>query len=113
MTRKRLIAWGLVAACVCLSPAVIAWLPIPGVTSANFDRIEKRMTKADVEAVFGNPPFKREHLGGGGNWYSWRTEDERAAAVIVFDDDDRVSQKFWVNSSEALWDKIRRWLRLP
>jgi hypothetical protein len=55
MTRKRryLISAAVLAACICIALGVLALLPPrPGVTKANFDRIEVGMTIADVDEKF-------------------------------------------------------------
>ena len=57
MTKKRwILLAGILAACVCLTLAVLALLPPrPGVTLANIERIEKGMTLAEVEKILGGP----------------------------------------------------------
>jgi hypothetical protein len=120
MAKKRMIAWGFVAGCVCLAPAVVAWLPIRGVTSANFGRIETGMRMRDVLAIFGKIPSDHTVFWGKRGpkevvfrTWKWKTDNERAVVIVEFDDEDKVTRKFWVNSSETIWDKFRRWLRLP
>jgi hypothetical protein len=57
MTKKRwIVLAGVLAACVCLTLAVLALLPPRrGVTLANIERIEKGMTLAEVEKILGGP----------------------------------------------------------
>jgi hypothetical protein len=86
--------------------------PSPGVTRANFDRIEKGMTRAEVEEI----------LGEKGDWrwivqdreekseWAWRANDG-PEAVINFEMD-CVTEKQWSGSNETFPDKIRRWLHL-
>jgi hypothetical protein len=59
MTKNRmaLIAVFLIAIAVILG-ALVVLLPRPGVTKANFDRIESGMTKTKVEQIFGRPSDK-------------------------------------------------------
>jgi hypothetical protein len=113
MTRKRryLISAAVLAACVGIALGVIAMLPPrPGVTKANFDRIEKGMTRAEVNEVFGQegwsysiPRLRRFHI--------WRHQDG-AHATLSFHDG-RVTSMGWQHSTETIPDKLRRWLHLP
>jgi hypothetical protein len=70
VTGKRLILIASVPLVIVVTLGVLALLPPddrPGVTKANFDRIEKWMTKAQVEEIFGREG-RREFIGivGGG-----------------------------------------------
>src|SRR5262249_15428976 len=57
MTKKRwIVLAGMLAACVCLTLAVLAMLPPrPGVTPSNIERIKDGMTLEEVEKVLGGP----------------------------------------------------------
>ena len=56
MTRKRLLLIAVLPLAFAVTLGVLAMLsPNPGVTKAKFDRIEKGMTLAEVEAIFGGP----------------------------------------------------------
>jgi hypothetical protein len=78
----------------------------PGVTKANFDRIEEGMTLQEVEQILGRPG----KLTWGG--YSWEAEDG-ATVFVVFDfDGASAGPKSWADSRETPLDKIRRWLHL-
>ena len=58
-TRLLLIA-GFLAACVCLPLGVAAMMQrSPGVTKANFDRLEIGMTSANAEKLLGGPANER------------------------------------------------------
>jgi hypothetical protein len=84
----------------------------PGVTKANFDRIEKRMTLAEVRELFG-----REGVVFHGyvnqSAYLWENAD-RSFAIVLFDDAGKVTEAAaWKDSTERIGDKIRRWIRWP
>jgi hypothetical protein len=123
MTTKRryLISAAILAACVGIALGVLVMLPPqPGVTKANFDRIEKRMTRAEVEAIFGRP--EDFALTGaalsevtGKNDYcvvSWHVGERGVGAHISFVSE-RVEHPSWDGPAESLSSKLRRWLRLP
>jgi hypothetical protein len=82
----------------------------PGVTKANFDRIEKGMTLAEVQQIFGQD--------GEGPWFPtesknrtyWYWDWPKVGIQFL---DNCVIEKEWHNSEETILDKIRRWLRLP
>jgi hypothetical protein len=102
---------------------VLALLPpCPGVTKANFDRIQKGMTKGEVEGIFGG---KGEIVANGMVWSAeegnfvfnprrigccW-SADDGSRAVIEFSDD-CVDLKDWRGSNDTMLDKLRRWLHL-
>jgi hypothetical protein len=93
---------------------VLALLPPhPGVTKANYDRIQKGMTKAEVEEIFGEKGelnFLDEETLTFRMLY-WKERD-RSCAVIEFTGD-CVVDKGWGDSDETILEKIRRWLHLP
>jgi hypothetical protein len=89
MTRKRwlllgLLSLGIVAAVL----TVLALLPPrPGVTKANFDRVEIGMNRAQVEAIFDGPADPE---------YPEEWENEAFdIAKIGFDKEGRVKSKDW------------------
>ena len=107
---------------------VLAMLPPddrPGVTKANFDRVQDGMTKAEVEAIFGEKgkqpyilelSFEPHELAAhvslcreGFDGAVWRSGD--SGATIAFCND-RVVLKRWGGSTETIFDKVCRWLRL-
>jgi len=77
----------------------------PGVTKANFDRIEEEMTLQEVEQILGRPGT---YTWGG---YYWQADDG-AKAFVVFVKGDSAGQKNWNDSTESPLDKICRWLHL-
>lgn len=125
MTKKRrcLISVGILAACVCATLVVFALVPEPGVTKTNFDRIEKGMTEADAEAIFGRPSgstltivdqkngFASTIRFDAGKGCSWHGAD--GDVMVLFDKDRRISRATWIEHERTLLEKIHDWLRLP
>ena len=104
------------------SMALIAVLPItmilgtlavlparPGVTKANFHRIQEGMTRAEVEETFGTRGVKFTTLNGL-EFVRW-VGDDGSSVNFVFENDS-VTWKNWRTRSETMPDKIRRWLYL-
>jgi hypothetical protein len=89
---------------------VLAMLPpSPGVTKTNFDRIEKGMTRAEVEEIFGEKGAMagmHEHT-----FVFWLANDGSSASVDFVND--CVAAKRWEDSDETILDKIRPWLHFP
>jgi hypothetical protein len=88
----------------------------PGVTKANFDRIEVGMSQAAVSEIFGKEFSLFSGLAGGTkhDFYArvyWFHED-CASAKIEFHNDSVVVMT-WTESTETIPDKLRRWLHLP
>jgi hypothetical protein len=81
----------------------------PGVTKANFDRIEKGMTRAEVEAIFGGPG-EPPHGMHGPPVFMMKGPDN--ASVIVEFDIGGAAEKHWFPTDETFADKMRRWLHL-
>jgi hypothetical protein len=123
MTKKRrlLISVGILAACVCGTLVVFALLPEPGVTKANFERIQIGMTEADAEAIFGRPSgrtlvIKEDESVATicfdpGKGCAWLGPD--GDVMAFFDADGRISKANWIDHERTLLEKIRDWLRLP
>lgn len=92
MRLNRWLLFGVLLACgIGVALAVLAWWPTPGVTKANFDRIEVGMTRAEVEAIFGGPPgaINTPRL------CLWGDGDDSASATIDFDEAGRVAWMGW------------------
>ena len=85
----------------------------PGVTKANFDRIEDGMTREDVEAILGEGSVM--YLINGNMLISTRvwTGQDGSTACITFYVGEGVQSKEWTDSTETVPDKLRRWLSLP
>jgi hypothetical protein len=90
--------------------------PRPGVTKANFDRIENGMTMVEVEKIFGGKgheiliPATDSVFVGFRVWFAW-TASDGSGAVITFSHNG-VEHKGWEDSTETILDRIRRWLHL-
>jgi hypothetical protein len=114
MTKKRLLLFGgFLAACVCLPLGVVTVMPDdgPGVTKANFNRIEKGMTKAEVEKIIGKDSTP---IGGWGIHTAlecWPSND--GATACIYFENERVTDMRWFDSPHSFLVKIRRWLHLP
>src|SRR5689334_17164851 len=95
MTRKRcyLITVAILATCVCITLGVLAMLPRPCVTKEHFDRIEKGMTKAEVEEILGHAFHEGVSFGAGGEMLWLQGDDDSVAEIILMDD--CVSEKRW------------------
>jgi hypothetical protein len=115
MTRKRryLIVAGILAGCVCAALGVVAMLPPqPGVTKANFDRVEEGMTLAEVEAILGER--KRQSITGGSpQHFRWYHADGTQITIENSQSDWAAGRKHFLESTETIPDKLRRWLHLP
>jgi hypothetical protein len=84
----------------------------PGVTKANFDRIEKGMALAQVQELFGKEGVVF-HGYVNQSAYCWENED-RSYAIVLFDDDWVVTKAVqWADSNESIGAKIRRLIRWP
>ena len=108
-TKKRILLIAALPLAIVVTFGVLAMLPpSPGVTKANFDRIQEGMTKAEVEEIFGGKGVplwtSRELL-----WAS----DDGSEVEVDFGVVGCVQTKIWVSSNETILDKIRRWLHLP
>ena len=109
-TRKRLILIASLPLVIAVALGVLAMLPPgPGVTKANFDRIEKGMTMVEVKRIFGEEgtPFL---MWSARDWKCWQADDGSDAFVEVVDD--CAGEKHWTDSNETFFNKIRRWLHL-
>ena len=116
MTKKRLLLIASLPLTIVVTLGIAAILPPgPGVTKANFGRIEKGMTEAEVEAIFGVPA----HSGGVGGddesgifvFSHWHSDDGADASIVTHGG--IVCDKNWTSSPNTFLDKIRRWLHLP
>jgi outer membrane protein assembly factor BamE (lipoprotein component of BamABCDE complex) len=77
-----------------LAIAVPVLLPSkPGVTYANYSRIEKGMTRDEISALLG----KIDQDGSDSIWQSDKTGD---MVIVMFDEEDRVNQSYWNGNFE-------------
>ena len=116
MTKKCLALIAILLLTIIAIFGVLAVLPPrPGVTKSNFDRIQKGMTPAEVEAVFGVKPLPVLHVSGAGNNQRlfWHGDDGAMASVYFINGSiERVEDQVWSPSEETILDKIRRWFHL-
>lgn len=120
-TKKRLLLIAAVPLAIVVVLGVLSILPSrPGVTKANFDRIQVGMTRAQVEEIFGREGKRnRVWMRGIENTMffviqdEWVAEDSSAALVAFSFPDDYVIETEWHDSTETILDKIRRSLHLP
>jgi hypothetical protein len=80
----------------------------PGVTKANFDRIEKGMTKDDVKAIFASPPHRTDGI----DRQAWFAEDGWTCAVIHYEKD-IVCKSEWFDDPRPIRDRVPRWIPWP
>ena len=105
MRKRWLLAAGTMAGLVGVVLFVLAMLPPgPGVTKANFDRVEKGMTRAQVVAILGKATYEPPGWGGGPYWTSNSGDEIR----VRFDENQRVESMIWDDGwpSETLIEKI-------
>jgi hypothetical protein len=124
MTKKRwIVLAGMLAAGGCLTLAVLALLPPrPGVTRANFERIEHGMTLEEVEKILGGEGPDSPVLGpldmnmktsGPVTELHWVHPDRTTLVAVDFDGDNRVVRKwYWEESPPTFMQKLKRLLHL-
>ena len=118
VTKKRLFLLAILPlVAFAVTVGVLVLLPPntrPGVTKRNFDRIEKGMTKAEVEEIFGKKAdgvgltLDREQKEK--THRIWEASDGSGADIHFVDD--CVVETDWYDSDETLLAKLRRWLHL-
>jgi hypothetical protein len=106
MTRVRYILAAIFTLAVVGFVTVALWPPSPGVTHANFDRIQDGMTVAEVEAIMGKPD---QRLGTERQW--WTLPSGNSATVVY--SEELVTEKIWPDADETIVRKIWRWLSPP
>jgi hypothetical protein len=115
MTKKRLLLIASLPLTIAVILGILAMLPpSPGVTKANFDRIEKGMTRAEVEEIFGREGQRSFMRRPGLDGFRWDGEGKTIASIWLAND--CVSEKEWHVSewpNETFPEKICRWLHLP
>ena len=116
MRKRLMLATVAVSVIACIVLAALAMLPPrPGITKANFDRIQVGMTLGEVTVIFGRSP-----TGEADNIMTIERDPPKAwnngkqAAAIHFREDGRVSDKNWIDfgETETFLERVRRWLHL-
>jgi hypothetical protein len=113
MTKKRLLLFASLPLTIAVTLGVLALLPPrPGVTKANFDRIEMGMTKAEVEEIFGGRFVLHKGMANVGlnPLAGWEAHD--GAVALIYLSDGSVVRKDWAESELTFVQKLRRWLHL-
>lgn len=116
MKKRYLICTGVLAMCFVLVLVVLAMLPPrPGITKANFERIQDGMKFDEVKAIFGAPDsFTDPSIEG---WARrgqllW-VNDDRSGAAVCFDEKGKVFDKTWSDSTEGIGERLCRWIDWP
>jgi hypothetical protein len=105
MTRVRYILAAVFVLTVVGFAIAAMWPPAPGVTQANFDRLEIGMTLAEVEAIYG----RQSSATIGGRDHYWRCPSGDLA-LVGFTKAGGLTVKSWPEVDETIVRKIRRWL---
>src|SRR5262245_42301234 len=114
MSKKRIIGSVFVLLFAAALFVAYIWPEGPGVTKANFDKIEEGMTLEEVESVFGeNGSVVIGWAGVPTTFYHWSSPRafNHGAASIEFSNN-RVSYKRWYIVDEPFLVKLRRVLHL-
>ena len=115
MTKMRLLLYASLLLAIVVTIGVVAMLPpTPGVTKANFDRIQVGMTLKEVESIFGMAGTGSD--ANGFTLYYWKSltldgEGNSTMAAYCIFQDEGVSSMVWIGP-ERFPDKLRRWLHL-
>ena len=114
MTRRRVfVIAGILVSVACIVLVTLAMLPPrPGVTKANFDRIEEGMNAATVKEILGKEPALTdgwESMRRSGTVMVWVGDDGGVSMVFY---DDAATDIRWSGSTETITDKLYRWLHL-
>ena len=118
MRRRPFLLLGLLGLLALLGAFATQWLLSrpPGVTAANFERVQVGMTEAQVEGLLGPESILAEHDGPHRIWVA-----EHAWLEVWFDEGGRVAKKEpWASfprvlrrrPPETFWEKLRRWVGL-
>jgi hypothetical protein len=119
VTKKRLLLIASVPLAIVVTLGVLAMLPHgPGVTKANFDRIETGMTRTEVEEIFGGPSESKTYTTVGEittitDVWGQIEQGKCVGLANVNFQDEMVVDKEWHSVPETILGKIRRWLHLP
>jgi outer membrane protein assembly factor BamE (lipoprotein component of BamABCDE complex) len=117
--------WVAIAALVALAVALAIGLPLllppaPGVTYANFSRLEYGMTRDGVEALLGKPNFKHHghidlHFGIGmplgPEWSHWKSDTEDIVSISFAGD--RIASMTWNGNEDDRTGMAKLRDRLP
>jgi hypothetical protein len=122
MRKRLLLTFALLAAVAIVAIGavlVLVWIDStrPGVTLANFNRIENGMTLTEVDGLLGPSTFGICASASdliNDPVYVWVSPDRDQASITFANG--RVSETRWVDSEASTWDRLRRrfeWLLGP
>lgn len=117
--RKRYLTLAMLfAVFVAAALGILAMLPPrPGVTKANFDRIQNSMTENDIDTIFGAKKASDFSVPGPSSFphmpriLTWQNDDGARAQFVLIGG--KACGKTWHPSNEAFYAKVRRWFRQP
>jgi len=121
--RRRLLLMAVLLVALVLLGVTLLWVAAfrPGITHANFERIELGHRQADVEALLAGPPrdFSPHGIIGWAELHNGlRAPGHRkevwggdvGAVVVVFDEEGAVAAKDWQDYPLSITDNLFRWL---
>jgi hypothetical protein len=123
MTKRRCVVMACIAVVsVAISlPTILALIPSgPGPTKTNFDKIQKGMPRAEVEAILGPDGWCEAAFssGIGFSWWVWTSKDGarvRVGYLMVPDGEIvryTVNEMSWTPSNETTFERLKRWLHV-
>jgi hypothetical protein len=109
---KRVLLWvGVLAVLVGFGLAVVRWIEGPGVSLANFQRIDVGMPRSEVRRMLGGQGQRVPFHGTVGVDAEFECWDGDAGEIAVFfDARDRAEKKDW--RGKPVLGRLRRWLGL-
>jgi hypothetical protein len=111
--KRNMVAACIVAAGIIAMLAVLTTLPESPVSKATYERIEKGMTMDEVQAIVGMPPTddldaRSSHRT---TTFAWWTNPDGSGFHVIIDERDGVCDKTWIDSTETIGEKLKRWVR--
>ena len=108
MSRRRVAIMAVIGLSIlgAVAVALALFLPQPGVTKRNFNRVHEGMSVEEVEAILG------PHAHNAGKKLVWHAEREGSEIVIVLDTNGRVSHKTFVPVEEEPPSMVRKLINL-
>jgi hypothetical protein len=107
-------AWLLALVGIAGGLLVLVRPPLPGVTRANYERIQYGMTAAEVQSLLGGPPEKRDvfsPLRDRGLMTEDRWQANGLTVRVQFTDKGRVYDKYLAGDEEGFIALVRRLFR--
>jgi hypothetical protein len=111
MSKKVLLGIAVLAVLVGVGMVAVRWQHGPGVSWANYQRIEVGMPRSEVRRMLGRAGQKVPFYGIVGVEAEFECWDGITGEISVFfDDRDQVEKKDW--RGKSLLSQVRRWLGL-